>query len=533
MSTRHTILATPIGDLTVVRDDAGITGVYFPHHWTRPDRTGFGPRVESGFEDVAGQLAEYLAGERREFDLPVHASGDPVQERVWGLIAAIPYGRTTTYGELARALGDGTHRAGGRRGGRRQPAVDPRRLPPRGRQRRHAHRLRRRPGPEAAPARPGVRAAAAGGVLTGNPPFERVVAEHGPTVLRVCRAVLGPADADDAWSETFLAALRAYPDLPADANVEAWLVTIAHRKAIDVTRAAARRAVPVGRRRPSAGVRGRPCADLDLRRRASPRCPPKQRQAVAYHYLAGLPYAEVAADPRRQRRRRPAGRRRRHRRRCAAPYPERAPDERRCSTDAFRRRPDPTESDARTGCTPGWPPRPTPRASSTSPTGPSTPRSARCCWPRPSGPGPRRLRRRGPRRACCRRWPTGSARGCCARPARLDPAARRARRVLRRPPARVRPAAGLAAVERVPRARCCTTCTESATATPRSYAAVAALAGNPKAVRAVGTACATNPLPVVVPCHRVVRSDGAIGGYAGGVDAKRTLLDLEAAGMSS
>jgi methylated-DNA-[protein]-cysteine S-methyltransferase len=62
-----------------------------------------------------------------------------------------------------------------------------------------------------------------------------------------------------------------------------------------------------------------------------------------------------------------------------------------------------------------------------------------------------------------------------------------------------------------------------------SYAAVAQLAGNPKAVRAVGSACATNPLPVVVPCHRVVRSDGAMGGYLGGVDAKRTLLTLEAA----
>jgi methylated-DNA-[protein]-cysteine S-methyltransferase len=60
-----------------------------------------------------------------------------------------------------------------------------------------------------------------------------------------------------------------------------------------------------------------------------------------------------------------------------------------------------------------------------------------------------------------------------------------------------------------------------------SYAAVAELAGNPKAVRAVGSACATNPLPVVVPCHRVVRSDGALGGYLGGVDAKRTLLILE------
>ena len=62
-----------------------------------------------------------------------------------------------------------------------------------------------------------------------------------------------------------------------------------------------------------------------------------------------------------------------------------------------------------------------------------------------------------------------------------------------------------------------------------SYGTVARLAGNPKAVRAVGTACATNPLPVVVPCHRVVRSDGSLGGYIGGPDAKRTLLTLEAA----
>jgi methylated-DNA-[protein]-cysteine S-methyltransferase len=63
-----------------------------------------------------------------------------------------------------------------------------------------------------------------------------------------------------------------------------------------------------------------------------------------------------------------------------------------------------------------------------------------------------------------------------------------------------------------------------------SYATVAALAGNPKAVRAVGSACATNPLPVVVPCHRVVRSDGSIGAYRGGPAAKRILLSLEAAG---
>lgn len=69
---------------------------------------------------------------------------------------------------------------------------------------------------------------------------------------------------------------------------------------------------------------------------------------------------------------------------------------------------------------------------------------------------------------------------------------------------------------------------EIAYGTTSSYAAIAAAAGSPKAVRAVGSACATNPLPVVVPCHRVLRSDGTLGGYVGGLDAKRTLLDLEA-----
>jgi methylated-DNA-[protein]-cysteine S-methyltransferase len=62
-----------------------------------------------------------------------------------------------------------------------------------------------------------------------------------------------------------------------------------------------------------------------------------------------------------------------------------------------------------------------------------------------------------------------------------------------------------------------------------SYAVVAAATGHPKAVRAVGTACAVNPLPIVIPCHRVVRSDGSIGAYVGGTPAKQTLLDLEAA----
>jgi RNA polymerase sigma factor (sigma-70 family) len=139
--------------------------------------------------------------------------------------------------------------------------------------------------------------------VTGKQPFEQLVSQHGPAVLRVCRAVLGPVDADDAWSETFLSALQAYPKLPADANVEAWLVTIAHRKAIDIIRRAGRAAVPVadvsdaaaGHAVAAGATPASPDGrDLDLPRSLA-RLPERQRFAVAYHYLAGLPYAEVAA----------------------------------------------------------------------------------------------------------------------------------------------------------------------------------------------------------------------------------------------
>ncbi len=132
--------------------------------------------------------------------------------------------------------------------------------------------------------------------MTGKPTFESIVNTHGATVFRVCRAVVGRADADDAWSDTFLSAMRAYPQLSADANIEAWLVTIAHRKAIDVVRKLARRPVPVAELPDIVTM-----VDLDLFGAdtelvgALQHLPPKQRQAVAYHYLGGLPYAEVAA----------------------------------------------------------------------------------------------------------------------------------------------------------------------------------------------------------------------------------------------
>lgn len=117
------------------------------------------------------------------------------------------------------------------------------------------------------------------------------MAAHGTTVMRVCRAVVGVDDADDAWSETFLAALRAYPDLPAGTNMEAWLVTVAHRRSLDMVRARARRPVPTAQP-PDAP------ADTDTATREVwalvARLPPAQRRAVAYHHLAGLSHAEVA-----------------------------------------------------------------------------------------------------------------------------------------------------------------------------------------------------------------------------------------------
>jgi methylated-DNA-[protein]-cysteine S-methyltransferase len=105
MSARHTVLDSPVGDLTVVRDDDGLSGLYFPGHWYLPDPTTFGPRADADFADVAEQLAEYFTGDRTEFDLPLALRGSAFQHRVWQLIQRIPYGATTTYGTMAKELG--------------------------------------------------------------------------------------------------------------------------------------------------------------------------------------------------------------------------------------------------------------------------------------------------------------------------------------------------------------------------------------------------------------------------------------------
>jgi RNA polymerase sigma factor (sigma-70 family) len=123
-------------------------------------------------------------------------------------------------------------------------------------------------------------------------PFEEIVAEHGALVMRVCRALVGPADAADAWSETFLSALQAYPRLRAGSNIRGWLVTIAHRKAIDQLRGAARRREPA-RELPELAAPEPAPADDDELRAARAALPPKQRGAVIDRDRAELPYAEV------------------------------------------------------------------------------------------------------------------------------------------------------------------------------------------------------------------------------------------------
>jgi methylated-DNA-[protein]-cysteine S-methyltransferase len=106
MSSTHTTVDTPVGELTLVAGDGVLSGVYFPGHWHMPAPEVFGTRSARGFEQVREQLGEYFAGERTAFELEAAVAGDEFQRRVWDLIDRIPYGQTTTYGEMARELGE-------------------------------------------------------------------------------------------------------------------------------------------------------------------------------------------------------------------------------------------------------------------------------------------------------------------------------------------------------------------------------------------------------------------------------------------
>jgi methylated-DNA-[protein]-cysteine S-methyltransferase len=111
---RHAIVSTRIGDLTLVAADDVLIGVYFPHHWVKPSAETLGERVEATdpfITAVVEQLEEYFAGGRVTFDVPTRLHGDEFQRRVWTVLEQIPYGETTTYGEIAARLGEPAHAA--------------------------------------------------------------------------------------------------------------------------------------------------------------------------------------------------------------------------------------------------------------------------------------------------------------------------------------------------------------------------------------------------------------------------------------
>jgi methylated-DNA-[protein]-cysteine S-methyltransferase len=102
---KYTIIDSPIGALLAARDDVGLVELQLPagKHVQQP-RPGW-VRDDTAFDDVRAQLAEYFAGTRTEFDLPLHASGTAFQRKVWTALLDIPYGETASYGATAAAIG--------------------------------------------------------------------------------------------------------------------------------------------------------------------------------------------------------------------------------------------------------------------------------------------------------------------------------------------------------------------------------------------------------------------------------------------
>lgn len=103
----HKRIPTPLGELLLVAEEGALTGLYFPDHRYPPAAESIGAEAEEPvFAAVGEQLEEYFAGERVAFDLPLDLRGDDFSQRVWATLRAIPYSRTTSYGTIARALGN-------------------------------------------------------------------------------------------------------------------------------------------------------------------------------------------------------------------------------------------------------------------------------------------------------------------------------------------------------------------------------------------------------------------------------------------
>jgi methylated-DNA-[protein]-cysteine S-methyltransferase len=102
---QHTIVDSPLGELTIVGEGEELTGLYFPVHQYVPDGLELGPRTDIGFEAVTGQLESYFAGRQANFYLELAPHGDDFQRTVWDLVKKVPYGSTTTYGAIAAKIG--------------------------------------------------------------------------------------------------------------------------------------------------------------------------------------------------------------------------------------------------------------------------------------------------------------------------------------------------------------------------------------------------------------------------------------------
>jgi RNA polymerase sigma factor (sigma-70 family) len=130
--------------------------------------------------------------------------------------------------------------------------------------------------------------------LTALPPFQALLDEHAADVMAVLRGAVGRGDAEDCFQETFLAALRAYPKLRDTSNLRGWLLTIAHRKAIDHHRANGRQPLPVAEVLEFQGATAEPEFDEGVWALVGA-LPPKQRAAVALRYACDMPHAEIGA----------------------------------------------------------------------------------------------------------------------------------------------------------------------------------------------------------------------------------------------
>ena len=488
---------------------------------TRPPSAPGSTRLRGRGRAAGGVLRR----QRREFDLPLQPAGDAYQHRVWDLMAAIPYGQTrspTASWPARSATASPAQEVGGR--GRPQPAVHHRAAATgwsarTGKLTGYAGR----PGPQAAPAGPGAPASASAAwqCSRSEPPTTgscAVRARRGRARRRRCCGSAAPCSAGRRRRRLVGDVPGRAAGLPGPAGRRQRRGLAGHDRAPQGDRRHPGRGPPA-RSRPTQAARARrprrrPTGrDADLRdalaraaRQAAPgrRLPLPRRAAVR----------RGRRHPRRHHRRRPPRRRRRHRH--PPPHLPARTDGRR-HHDEHRRpdpRPAPAYADDRR--------RPAPAARPAGRRGAQAEGILDVAYRTVDTPGRAAAAGRHRRSGLVRVAFAGEDHDAVLQaladrisprilhaPARLDAGRPRARRVLRRPPPGVRPAAGLAAVARVPRSRAAPPAATSATGTPPATPRSPRLAGNPKAVRAVGTACATNPLPVVVPCHRVVRSDGS------------------------